>query len=101
MFVAAYSLLIGDSEHAGEAELYFEVDTWQKIKIGNVKILLVTPQRVEGCNFLCSCQETLSKLLLLLRSYLHLSPANRACRENKGTENSWNMFIINHNNPKV
>lgn len=58
--VAVNRLLLGGSRAAG-AELYFEVDTWQEseIKIGNVKILLVTPQRVEGCNFLCSCQETL------------------------------------------
>lgn len=58
--MAVNKLLLGGSKGAG-AELYFEVDTWQEseIKIGNVKILLVTPQRVEGCNFLCSCQETL------------------------------------------
>lgn len=57
--MAVNKLLLGVSKDAG-TELYFEVDTWQEseIKIGNVKILLVTPQRVEGCNFLCSCQET-------------------------------------------
>lgn len=45
------------------AELYSEADTWQEseIKIGNVKIMLVTPRRVEGCDFLCSCQETLPR----------------------------------------
>lgn len=41
------------------------------------------------------------KLLLLLCSYLHLSSANRACTENGGMENMWNMLIINHSNPKI
>lgn len=46
--MALCRLLSGGSKEAG-AELYFEVDTLQEseIKIGNVKILLVTPQRVE------------------------------------------------------
>lgn len=39
--------------------------------------------------------------LLLLRSYLHLGSANRACRGNGGMENTWNMLIINHGNPKI
>lgn len=68
IFVASLSLsprgrlLLGGSKDAG-AELYFEGDTWQESenKIGNVKILLLTPRRVEGCDFLCSCQATLPR----------------------------------------
>lgn len=39
--------------------------------------------------------------LLLLCSYLHLSSANRPCRENWGMGNTWNMPIMNHSNPKI
>lgn len=48
-------------QHGTGAEPYFEAGTCQdsEIKIGNVKILLVTPRRVEGCDFLHSCRETL------------------------------------------
>lgn len=39
------------------AEPYFNAGTWQEseIKIGNVKLLLVTPRRAERCDFLHSC----------------------------------------------
>lgn len=87
-----------------DADLYYEADTWQEseIEIGNAKILLVTPRRADRCN--CLCQVTLLKLLLLLLLlcwYLRLISSDRACWENQGMENSWNMLIINHSYPEI